>query len=191
MPDPFITTQDLSDRIGIDVTADPGAIFAVEAACDVCRDIAEQQFNAGTLTERYDGTGSDALILAQRPVTKAGTVLVNGVAEPDFEFTAGGLLFRGTAGAGWFGGGIGWFGGGGRPVWPRGRLNVTVTYEFGYATVPKSVKSVALQIAARAVQQGPAKSETVGDVTAAFAVNASDLDVNELRILRKYRSVRS
>lgn len=181
MPDPFIDSQDLSDYIGVDVSADPGALIALDSACDICRDIAEQSFNAGTITEAYDGSGSDALILAQRPVISAGTVTVNGVAEPNFQVTSGGMLLRGTAGGGF------------RPVWPRGRQNVRLTYSYGYETadVPRSVRMVALQIAARFVQQGVAKSETVGDVSATYAVNASDLDANELRILHKYRSVRS
>jgi hypothetical protein len=196
MLDPFVSTTDLSNQLGRDVTTDPGALFAVEAACDVCRDVADQDFTAGTDTISLDGSGSDVLILSQRPVTGAGTILVDGMPETAFQFTAAGLLLRGSAGAG-FGGfaGFGWFGGLGswRPVWPRGRQNVTITYDHGYQTdeIPLALRLVALQIASRVVVQGPAMAETIGAVNVRYAVSAGDLDKNELRILQRYRSAHS
>ena len=42
--------QDLTDYIGRDVTSDPGALMAIDAACDTIRDITEQDFNVGTTT---------------------------------------------------------------------------------------------------------------------------------------------
>ncbi len=181
MPDPFVTVQDLSDITGRDLSTDNGAVIAIDAACDVCRDIAEQDFNAGTATIQLDGQGTDALLLPQRPVGTISSVLVNGVAELNYMLTAEGVLLRGTAGCL------------PRPVWPRGRQNVTVSYEFGYADgeVPRSVRMVALGIAERMVIQGMAQSETVADVTINYGMAASDLTANELRILQKYRRARS
>jgi hypothetical protein len=181
MPDPFVTVQDLSDITGRDLSLDNGAVIAIDAACDVCRTLAEQDFNAGTATVSLDGQGTDALLLPQRPVGTVSSVLVNGVAEPNFMLTAEGMLLRGTPGS--------WCG----RVWPRGRQNVTVTYAFGYADgeVPRDVRLVALEIAQRMVIQGVATSETVGDVTINYGMAASDLTANELRILGKYRRARS
>lgn len=181
MPDPFIAAQDLTDILGRDVTADPGAIIALDAACDICRDVAEQSFNAATSTISLDGTGSDALVLPEHPVSAAGTVTVNGGTITDFQVTANGVLLRGTAGID------------PRPVWPRGRQNVTVTYDHGYAAIdlPRSVRVVALAIASRLIVQGVAKREQVGDVTIDYAVPATELTKNEERILKKYRRTRS
>ena len=179
MPDPFISAQDVVDYIGVGGTADPGMLIALDSACDICRTIAEQDFNAGTATVSLDGTGGDCLLLAQRPVLNAGTVTVNGAAETDFIATRDGRLLRGTAG------------GGTRPTWPAGRQNVTVTYEHGYTEVPRDVRMVALQIAARIVVQGVAMKETQGDLSVDYATAATDLNANELRILRKYRKARS
>jgi hypothetical protein len=181
MPDPFIDAQDLVDYLGRGTITDPGMLIALDAACDTCRVIAEQDFNAGTITVALDGTGGDSLVLAHYPVSSAGTVTVNGGTITDCMLTANGLLLRGTAG------------GGTRPVWPQGRQNVTVTYEHGYEAVdlPRDVRAVALQIASRMVVQGVAKSETLGDASITYAAGASDVTANEERILKKYRRTRS
>jgi hypothetical protein len=76
-----------------------------------------------------------------------------------------------------------------RPVWPAGRQNVRVTYEYGYATVdfPRDVRAVALSIAARLMVQGVAKSETVGETSITYASASTDLTNGEKAILAKYR----
>jgi hypothetical protein len=78
MPDPFISTQDIVDYLGRGTASDPGFLIATDAACDMCRTIAEQDFNQATSTYTGDGTGTDAFLLPQLPVTAAGTVTVNG-----------------------------------------------------------------------------------------------------------------
>jgi hypothetical protein len=179
MPTPFIDAQDISDLLGRDVTADPGAIMAIDSACDMIRAITEQDFNRGTATITLDGTGTDALLLPQRPLNSAGSVLVDGAAEPNFMYTEQGLLLRGTLGCN------------PRPTWPRGRQNVTVTYDHGYDEVPRDVRMVAVQIAMRLVVQGVAQSETIGDATMNYGMAADDLTRNEERILAGYLNARS
>jgi hypothetical protein len=95
MPDPFITLTDLSDYLGRDVSADDGAVIALDAACDICRDIAEQNFNAGTATFVLDGTGTDSILLPQLPVVSVSGH-VNGTAITDYTLNSNGILFRGS-----------------------------------------------------------------------------------------------
>lgn len=182
MPDPFITVTDLGHWLGRDLSSDNGATIAVDAACDIVRDVAEQSFNAGTATAVLDGTGSDAILLPELPVTAAGTVLVDGAAVEDGYYldVSRGILFRGSAGAL------------PRPVWPAGRGNVTVTYEHGYSAgdMPRSIRMVALAIAARIVVQGVASEESVGSVRVKYATAATDLTSGERLILEKYRPKR-
>ncbi len=184
-PPPFITQQDLSDYLGRDVTADNGALMAIDAACDTIRDLTEQDFTYGTSTITLDGTNTDCLVLPQRPVANAGTVLVNGGTVTDYIApTPDGFLYRGTTtGSCW----------GGWSKWPRGRQNIRVTYEHGFASidVPRSIRMVAISLAARLIVQGVAQSETVGDTTLNYGMAASDLTANELRILQGYLSTRS
>src|SRR5690348_14247229 len=98
MPVPFVDLQDLSDQLGRDVTADPGALAALDAACDTIRDLCETDFNQATSTVSLDGSGTDCLILPQRPVQAAGTVLVDGGTITDYcPPTPDGFLYRGTA----------------------------------------------------------------------------------------------
>jgi hypothetical protein len=182
VPDPFITVTDLSDYLGRDVTADDGAVIAVDAACDTVRDISERIVNRGTATITLDGTGTDALPIPNRylPVSTAGTVTVNGGTVTDYVLSSNGMLFRGSAGAY------------PRSAWPAGRQNVTVTIVHGYeaADLPRSIKMVALSHASRLVVQGVAVEETVGPDRIKYAVPAGDLTSGEERILRKYRHTR-
>jgi hypothetical protein len=180
VPDPFITPQDVVDWIGRGTATDPGLLIATDSACDMCRDIAEQQFNRGTTTYTLDGTGTDALLLPELPVNSAGTVLVNGTAVTDYTLNGNGILFRGTAGEY------------PRPVWPEGRQNVVVTADHGYADadLPRSVRMVALSAAARIAVQGVAGEESIGAVRIKYATSATEFTPNELRILRKHRPTR-
>lgn len=177
MLDPFITLQDLTDYLGRDVTADDGAVIALDAACQICRDVAEQDFNRGTATFTLDGTGTDAILLPQLPVNGVTAVTVNGTAVTDFMLDGRGMLFRGTVGPS----------GCTYSHWPSGRQNVAVTADTGYDAVPTSVKMVALAVASRLVVQGVAKQETVGGVSVTYAVNATDLTAGETLILQKAR----
>jgi hypothetical protein len=188
MPDPFVTPQDLTDFLGKDLTADNGAVMALDAACDMIRDITEEDFNSATSTVSLDGTDTDCLLLPQRPVLAAGTVLVDGGTITDYvPPTSDGFLYRGTAVSS-----HGW-----SPKWPKGRQNVTVTYDHGYTVagtvnnVPRSIRMVALMIASRLVVQGVAQSETVGDVTVNYGQAASELTESEKGILYGYLAKRS
>ena len=190
MPVPFVNRDDLSDYLGRDVSTDDGALIAVDAACDMVRTVAEQQFNKGTTTATYDGTGTDCLLLPERPVSSAGTVLVNGSAITDYVLADNGkLIRRGTLPS------SPWVDTDSvvAPLrWPEGRQNVTVTYEHGYDPddLPRDVRVVALSIAARLIVQGVATEETVGDVRVRYAGAATDLTNGEKMILSKYRQIR-
>lgn len=155
-------------------------LIATDSACDMCRTIAEQQFNRGTTVYTLDGSGTDTMLLPQLPVNSAGTVLVNGTAITDFMLNGNGILLRGSAGAY------------PRPTWPEGRQNVTVTIDHGYADadLPRDVRMVALAAAARMIVQGVATEESIGASRIRYGGNATDFTNNELRILRKYRPTR-
>src|SRR3954468_22390188 len=180
MNTPFITVADVSDLLGRNIAGDPGAYLAIGAACDICRTVTERSFTRGTTTDTLDGSGTDALLLSQMPVLNAGTVTVNAGTITDYTLATNGLLLRGTAGSY------------PRPVWPAGRQNVRVTYEYGYDTlnIPEDVRQVAINVATRIAVQGVAKSETVGDVSITYAAAAADLTPGEKMILSKYRQIR-
>jgi len=187
MADPFISQQDLSDYLGRDVTEDEGALAAVDAACEMCRTIAGQTFNqvfGDSLT--LDGAGTDALVLPEFPATAAGTATVAGTAVTDYKLdTENGILLR-TAGtaevetAEWCTT---------ARRWPRGRQNITVTYDHGYADedLPRDVRMVALSVASRLIVQGVAAEERIGDDQVKYGTNATDFTAGEKLLLGKYR----
>jgi len=180
MPDPFISPQDVVDHIGRGTATDPALIIATDAACDMCRTLTERTFNQSTSTVTMDGSGTDALLLPDLPVSAAGTVVVNGGTVTDYMLNDNGILFRGTAGCD------------PRPVWPIGRQNVRVTYDHGYAEVdlPRDIRAVALTIAERFAVQGVAIEESVGPVRIKYAAAATDLTNGEKWIIHKYRQMR-
>lgn len=178
MPDPFITTTDIVSYIGRGSAADPAMVMAADAACDIVRDYTGQIFNRGTSTVALDGTGTDAILLPQLPVRTAGTVVVNGTTITNYVLSDNGCLFRGTT-SGYYQG----------AAWPLGRQNVQITYDHGYDTAdfPRSVKRIALEIAARTVIQGPLVEESLGPVRAKYAAASTELTPTERMILDTYR----
>jgi hypothetical protein len=200
--DPFISTTDLSNILGRDVTGDDAATAAVDAACMMCRTEAEQSFDlvAGDQVT-LDGSGTDCLLLPELPVSAAGTVITNGVLlteNQDYALASNGRLIR-TGGTAYTmfpvsvaGAPLGRFGGyAGGPVWPAGRQNVQVTYDHGGTAIPTDVRMVALQIAQRIVVQGVAVYETLATgQQIRYAGPALDLSAGEKAILRRYKQIR-
>lgn len=189
---PFISREDLSEYLGRDVENDPGALIAVDAACDVCRTFTEQTINAGSSTHVFDGTGTDALLLRELPVTSVTSVAVSdGMSPPslttagtfDFVLNGRGILYaRDSAGTSSFGN-----------CWPRGRQNIRVSYSHGYTTgsvdsnLPRDLRMVALTVASRLLIQGPTLFETIGEVSTRYAAESTALMPTERAILRRYR----
>jgi hypothetical protein len=191
--DPFVSTADLSDILGRDVEADPGAAICVDAACDIVRDAAGQTFNqVNNDSVTLDGTGTDALLLPESPVSAVDAVSVRDSAgsfttagTADYSVNGDGILFAtNTCGTATFG-----------TIWPRGRQNIHVTYDHGYTlgasgTLPRSVRMIALTVAQRLLVQGPTVFESLGDQNIRYAAESTALMPTERMILRKYRRAR-
>ena len=201
MTEPFISRQDLTDYLGRDVTSDDGALIAINAASDMCRTFSEQEFTPVTGdTVALDGSGTDCVLLPERPVNTVGTVVVNGVTKGtlDYVSTTDGKLFATSGTADWttwsneFTTGSCWIRGG-TAIWPAGRQNIVVTYDHGYETggsadVPRDVRMVALAIASRLFVQTVAAAETLGPASVRYHTAPPDLTAGEQMILRKYRT---
>jgi hypothetical protein len=175
MPDdPFITTSDIVSYIGRGGTADAAMVMAADSACAIVRDYTGQEFNRGTSSVALDGTDTDALLLPQLPVNSVSSVTVGGAAVTDYVLADHGVLFRGTAGG---------------ATWPSGRQNIRLTVDHGYeiAEIPRSVRRIALEVAARTVVQGPLMEEYVGTVRAKYAAASTELTATERMILDTYR----
>lgn len=181
----FITITEVGDYIGRDLSADDGAILAVSMACETVRSLTEQDFTPTTGgTAVLDGTGTDCLLLPGVPVSAAGTVIVDGTTldAGDYSHTSDGQLYRTDGEATWPNGEV-------ASCWPKGRQNITVTYDHG-GTAPADVRMVALAIANRLITQGGAVQETVGPVSRRYATSSTDLTAGERAILRRYKQPR-
>lgn len=175
---PFISRTDLGDRLNRDLSSDDAALACVDAACDVVRTLAEQNFNQVTEEIVLDGTGTDALLLPERPVSEVTEVVegVDTLTTDDYKLNGNGILFRASP-----------------AVWSVGRRNVAVTYTHGYpdSDFPRDVRIVALNIAERLFTRGAGgiSSETIGSYSVSYVTSqvASLLDNTEQLVIEKHR----
>lgn len=165
---PFINIDDL--QAVVTETLDDNDLqvaIALDSACQIVRDEIQQTINLQRDDiEIYDGNGSEALVLRQLPVLDVTYITEDDVAlVPDEDYVVS------------YNTGIVWRRGSTWPYhWARGRQNVTVTYDHGWAftedevldlsepltdveRVPSSIRQVALALAVRILR---AKSVPVG-----------------------------
>lgn len=190
--DPFISRADLGNKVGEDLSDNDHALACVDAACDMCRTISEQNFNRGTATTfQLDGSGLESLLLPEYPVNSVSQVVEDGgtLSSGDYTIDAqtGSLIRIPVDGYVSSNRSL-------RPsvVWNRGRQNIQVTYDHGWNPddIPRDVRMVALNVAARFYQQGPADWEVLGQRQVRYTVGQSELTPNELRVLTKYKRQR-
>jgi hypothetical protein len=169
---PFISSADLSDQLGQDVTSSDLAIIAIDSACEIVRSYLDQYLNLVESDEvTLDGTGTYSLLLPQRPVVAVNSVEIADEADPEFYLDDAGILYR-TDGV----------------VWTKGHGNVTVDYDHGYAfhesdvdgarRMPSDIRRVALELASRiwvsqGTQTGQVESETIGSYSYTNAPGSS------------------
>lgn len=190
---PFISREDLSDLLGEDLSSSDSALIAIDSACDVVRTEAEQTFNEVSSDEVIlDGSGTDALLLPELPVTDVDSVTLGDevlAVDDDYVLNGQGILLRVWP-----------------AVWTKGRQNVTVQYDHGYgdSVFPRDVRVVALRVAVRIFKQ-PATaaaagvaSESLGSYSISYTNSSSSSSSSEdliteaeKRVLRKYKQSRS
>lgn len=171
---PFISRTDLSNRLGVDLTADEKALDCVDAACDICRSATGQMINlVEGETVLLDG-GTQTILLPELPIVEVVSVIEGDdlVTSPDnFVVYDNGVLRR--VGVNWL----------------RGQQMVEVTYTHGWAPddLPRDLRIVALVIAERLFKQGPGVFEALGAYQVRYDSPTLDLTPGEKQILRKYR----
>jgi hypothetical protein len=120
------------------VTAQDAVITRLIDSCSVyIESWLSRKIAQAVYTEAYDGKGSNAITLAEYPITALTSVSIDGVAQvivPNTEFNTVGaryherqLVINGK-------------------VFSRGRGNVLVTYQAGYATVPADIEQACIEL---------------------------------------------
>lgn len=171
----FISTAELADYLRYTLDSDM-ATLAVESACDVLRQIAEQDFDYVEDDEVVlDSDGGNSLLLPEMPVWSVTSVVGPGatlVEGTNFVLDKeAGCLRTKTWGSNFL----------------KGRQIYTVTYTRGYVEsadvpdpnplgikdYPRTLKLLALHLAARIYDQGIVSSESVGGASMSYAVAES------------------
>jgi hypothetical protein len=184
--EPFISVEDLNAFMEGTLTG--GELLtsiALDGGCQMVRDELKQTVNlVRDDIETHDGSGAEGLLLNELPVLE-----VTLVTEDDVDLTEGTdyVVVPGT-GILWRKGGVTW------PFhWSRGRQNIEVTYDHGYAIseddvedlsepavdvdrVPSSIRLAALEAAARVVRApslAAVASGITGETLGAYSYSAS------------------
>lgn len=169
---PFFTLYELSSVLQQDLDTSTAEDLAALAS-DVVRDEIGQTITAvaGDVVTVY-GDSSELLMLPQLPVTTVSAVSVAGLALTSAEFLwheRGQLYWVVTPGTSEV-----------SPIWHvwQAAVPVTITYDHGYATIPNTVKSVALEVA-MTLYSNPMQviSETVASYSVSYAARAGGIDV--------------
>jgi hypothetical protein len=195
MASPFISREDLSEKLGFDVTegTEQGELAqqCVDAACDWVRGKTEQTINAGSSTVVLDGTGTEILLLPQYPVRNVVSVSEDAEALTDEDWVlndATGGLVRVPAEDGYVSSNTTL-----KPsvVWNRGRQNIQVSYEHGYADadIPRDVRMAAESVAVKFFRDNGVAFESLGAYSVRFAEPDKSFKLEE-RILEKYKRYR-
>lgn len=180
MATPFISSTDLADYREQAVDNDLAAI-AIDSACQIVRDEVAQGIDRVTDdVVDLDSEGTDRLLLPEGPVESVTSVELNSTGTPLVEGTDfyldkenDSLVMKSSS-----------------LRFLKGRQLYKVTYTHGLATVPSSVRLVALNLAARIYDQQLVKQESVGGSQTVYA--ASDpigLTPAETSVLHKAAGV--
>lgn len=131
---PYISTGDLGEYLGTNVTGNHLAVIAIDSACNIIRTYTGYKLNYIKNDQIFlNGNGKEALELPEAPVVKITSVYILDqlVDDTTYYFTKGGLLVK-IATAPW----LSWPWGG----WPWGQQNISVTYDHGYAFLESDVE---------------------------------------------------
>lgn len=125
---PLVTLSEVKDYLKINSdSTDDGLLNTLIAACSqAIEDYCERTFTEKLYEdEEYDGSGTKYLLLGQYPVKTIASVEVDGQLLDPSEYKvkkSNGTLIR-TSG-----------------VWPKGDINISVTYTAGYTEIPFPVQ---------------------------------------------------
>jgi hypothetical protein len=124
---PFVSTADLSEFLGQDVTSDQLAVIALDSACEIIRAYVGQRLNFDAVdVVTLNGNGRSSIILPQLPVVDIAEVVADDtvLAADSYYATRSGVLSRMTL----------------YDVWPVGIQNIEVTYSHGFAVLEADVE---------------------------------------------------
>lgn len=182
MAEPWATPEELRLHLRLATIDDTQAAAIIAEAETTVRAELQQDIDA-VVADVADlvGNGRIVLLLPQMPVTAVTAVTADGVLlteDVDYRWNRYGILTRLTLA-------------GQEPRCWALDADVTVTYDHGYATVPKAVKQVALQIAGRAWANpggGAVASESLGDRSVSYdnTRTGQHLTGHEARMLAPY-----
>lgn len=181
MADSDLTTvENVKAVLGLTVsTADGGLARLVAAVSQAFRTYLNRDLSLTTYTETRDGTGTAALLLANRPVLSVTSVQVGPPSLPRQAYVVNrDYVVTNTAIRHLWG------------TWPLGIANIVVTYTAGYEAIPFDIEAAATKVTAQRYKEFDRLgqvSKILGGETVMFDMKAFPADVK--LTLDQYRNV--
>ena len=176
--DTYASVQDIRDRgVTTDMASDPEVETALARATLQVEAYAGRDFWQHLRTVKVDGSGTESIFLAERPILHFRKLWVDGVLiEKDCYRVYGEegyiRLYAGTR--------FPWVSAPG--IFPKGAQNVTVKAVFGFDPVPEGVKEACIILALKALKHTKAEAGTSGSVLSPDAevrrVKVDDISVD-------------
>lgn len=173
---PLFTLAEFKEHEGIAGAADDARITSLALRVTrLCESICNRSFADETVTELYDGDGTEDLWLKRPPVTSVTSVTVDGDLLPADEY----LVEKGTGCLRLVDGASVGDILGTSALWPTGKLNVQVVYRGGFAVVPEDLKETAILWASQLFnvarnRSGGVLSRTIGDFSETFVQGSAN-----------------
>lgn len=128
----FATADELDLWVDDTIVADRANLILSLATAAIQRHTGQTLAAVAADSITIPGRLGKFLRLPERPVTAVTSVTLDGVTITDFDLLPQSVLYRGSG-------------------WGDARVIIGVTYDHGFATIPDDLKGVALDIAARVV----------------------------------------
>lgn len=139
LPTDLTTLDRVKTYLGLTTNHDdPFLQRMLSASSDFIVEYLSRPIKQATYTEKYDGKGMPVLFLRYRPVISIASLSIAGstIGSGSYSFDDNRVALTSD-------------------VFPRGTMNISITYDAGYATVPPNVENVCIEMTAYMYREAP------------------------------------
>lgn len=186
----LIVTQDVADSLGTAYSGRADIARLISAASALVELHCGRTFAQAALDERYDGTGTETLLVDRPPIVSVTAISEDGTALDNSQ----GLEWNAEVGGRAIHRGQGREDPRDAEVWEKGRRNIRVQYTGGYSAVPDAVKQATVLLVRHLADSASfsplLRREQIGDYSyelSALAVERDQLPAVVMALLEPYR----
>ena len=150
--------------LGIDVTntgSDAELTRLIGTVSALIRNLVNRDITTEAYVDKLNGTGSDSIMVPNYPITSISSIVISGVtiAVANYTYDKGQIILLNGL------------------TFPKGRLNIVVSYSAGYATIPYDIEQVCIEIVAKKFKQ----RDRIGLSSKGLAGETTSFDLQDMR----------